>query len=68
MKGSLDWEMLLEAGFVLFGIGLLGGLGILVFGRTRGKAHHYQQRAQSAPAPGSLPATRHQNINTVAAR
>jgi hypothetical protein len=60
--------MLLEAGFVLFGVGLLGGLGILMLGRTKGKVQHHKQRAKGAPSRGSLPTERHQNINTVAAR
>ncbi len=68
LKGNLDREMLLEAGLVLFGMGLLGGLGILMLGRAKGKVQHHQQHAKGAPSPGSLPTERHQNINTVAAR
>ncbi len=68
MKWRTDREVWLEAGFVLFGLGLLGGLGMLLLGRAKGKAQHHERRAQGAPAPGSVSDQRHRNIATVAAR
>ncbi len=65
---KLDRELALEAGFVLFGALLLGGLGILVAGRLGGGTERARRRAQPAPRRGSVRPERHRNIATVAAR
>jgi hypothetical protein len=57
-----DAETLLEIGLAVSGAVLLGGLGVLVFGSTAGRACHRRRHAAAPPAPGSVPAHRHQNI------
>ncbi len=65
MKNRESW---LEVGFALFSAGLLVGLGVLLFGRASGGAHHARGHRQPAPEAGSIPAHRHAHISSNAAR
>ncbi len=69
MKKALkEPETWLEAGLLTLGLGLLAGLGVLVFGRSAGGVRHQRGRAQAAPTPGSLRPGRHQNVQANSAR
>ncbi len=68
MKLDLDREMLLEAGVVLFVVGLIFGGGVLLLGQGVGSVRHKKRKAIQAPAAGSISHQRHQNIGTVSAR
>jgi len=59
---SADRESWAEVGFVALGLGVLGGLLALLFGRLSGDARRGARHAEGAPAPGSVPDHRHQNI------
>lgn len=61
-------ETVFETGLALLGIGLLAGLGLLVFGRALGRAQHGRRHAEPAPAAGMIAPERHQHVATVAAR
>ena len=63
MKHRLpDWESWIEGGLVLLGLGVVGGVASLVFGRFSGDARRGARHAERTPAPGSVPDERHQNI------
>ncbi len=68
MKFSMERELLLEVGMILFAAGLLGGLGVLLFGRAKGGVDRSRQRSKGAPPSGSISGERHHNVATVAAR
>jgi hypothetical protein len=65
MRGRETW---LEVGIALFFVGLLVGLGVIMFGRVSGGAQHARQHGRSAPDAGSVPEHRHQHISSNAAR
>jgi hypothetical protein len=52
----------LEAGLVVLGLGVLGGLAALAAGRLAGDARRGARHAEDAPSPGSVSDRRHQNI------
>jgi hypothetical protein len=58
----------LEAGLALFGALLLGGLALLLGGRLGGDVLRGARHRESAPAAGSVPEDRHQNIGTSSPR
>ena len=60
--GGLDRETVLEIGLAMFAGLLLGGSAVLLFGRGVGGLRRVRGKAQGAPAAGSLPPQRHQNI------
>jgi hypothetical protein len=65
---SPDPELFLETGLAVF-VGLvIGALALLGLGRIAGQVRRARLHAQPPPAPGTIPAQRHQNIGTVAAR
>jgi hypothetical protein len=57
-----DRETWIEGGLLLLGLGVLGGLASLIFGRLSGDARRGARHAEHSPAPGSVPDERHQNI------
>ena len=57
-----DHESWIEAGLVVLGLGVLGGLLALLFGRLSGDARRGSRHAEGPPALGSIPDHRHQNI------
>jgi hypothetical protein len=59
---SGDSESWAEAGFILLGLGVLGGLLALLGGRLFGDARRGSRHAEAPPAPGNVPEHRHQNI------
>lgn len=61
-------ETPLEIGLAVFGVMLLAGLAVVLFGRTAGGITREQRHAEAPPSPGSIPASRHQNIGAVSAR
>ncbi|HZS03095.1 MAG TPA: hypothetical protein VFE37_30570 [Chloroflexota bacterium] len=63
-----DTEALLEMGLAAAGALLLGGLGVLVFGRTAGGARRGRRHAAAPPTRGSVPARRHDNVTANSAR
>ncbi len=67
-KATPDPESFLEAGLMLFGLGLVGGLAVLLLGRVSGGMRRSRRMSASPPAAGSIPGSRHQNIDTTAAR
>ncbi len=68
MFGVNDQETVLEIGLLALGLGILGGIGAVLYGRVRRSAWLGDGRAQNPPPPGSVSGERHQNIQTVAAR
>jgi hypothetical protein len=63
MSGLLrDHESWLEAGLVLLGLGVLGGLAALVAGRLSGDSRRGARHAERSPSPGAVSDERHQNI------
>ncbi len=65
---SLDEELFLEMGIVVFGMGLLTGVATLLFGRAAGTMRRQRRHHARPPAMGTVPAERHTNITTTAAR
>ncbi len=63
-----DQETLLEIGMAVVGSLLLGGLAILLFGRTVGGVRRRNRHAAAAPSSGAVPAERHQHTAAVSAR
>lgn len=63
---SLEPEAVLEAGFAVLAIGFLAGLGVLIGGRLFGDTQRRGRHSEAAPAPGSIPAERHQQLATSA--
>jgi hypothetical protein len=57
-----DHESWLEAGLLVLGLGVLGGLIALVAGRVTGDARRGARHAEQSPSAGSIPNERHQNI------
>ena len=57
-----DYESWLEAGLVVLGLGVSGGLAILVAGRLTGDARRGARHAEGSPEPGAVSDERHQNI------
>jgi hypothetical protein len=64
----LDRGSWLEAGLGVFALSLLVGGVMFVFGRSREDRRDYRERSKGPAAPGAVPAERHKNITTVAAR
>ncbi len=67
MKIEPEFELLLEAGFVLLAAGMLGGLAILLFGGYRGAGRRRRGEIEPIPHPSVIPAGRHR-VNSVAVR
>jgi hypothetical protein len=63
-----DTEAMLELGLAASGALLLGGLGVLLFGRSAGLARRGRRHAAAPPSRGSVPAHRHQNVAANPAR
>ncbi len=63
-----DDESFLEAGLLLFGLGLLSAIGVLVMGRSAGGAKRGRRFAEPAPAPGRVSKDRNQNIQSASPR
>jgi hypothetical protein len=61
-------EALLELGLVALAGMLVGGLVLLAGGRAAGDLWRHQRHAEAPPAPGHVPAERHQHIAAVAPR
>ena len=61
---SLDRENVLEAGFILFGAGVMAGLGLLIAGRLVGRSQRQHRHGEPAPRPGLIPSERHQQLAT----
>ncbi|MBF6611497.1 MAG: hypothetical protein IVW55_00020 [Chloroflexi bacterium] len=59
---------LLGVGIALFASLLLGGAGVLFFGRLFGGAVRGKRHAKGAPASGSVPAERQQHVGTSSPR
>jgi hypothetical protein len=55
-------EKALEVGLQLVGALLLGGLGLLVFGRAGGDMLRGKRQAERPPSRGQVSSERHQNI------
>ncbi len=67
-RQSYERELLLEIGMALFAAGLAAGFGALFLGRATGQVRRSARRSEAPPGRGSVPAERHQNVQTVAAR
>jgi hypothetical protein len=61
---SGDHELMLEMGLVGVALGILGGLGVLVFGRLAGDTRRGARHAASPPSAGSVPPERHQHFSS----
>ena len=64
----VEHELLLEIGAALLGAGLLGGAVVLVLGRASGDVRRDRRHREGPPAPGSVPAERHQQTGAASAR
>jgi hypothetical protein len=47
---------------------LLGGVGVVLFGRLAGGAHRGRREREAPPTPGSIPGERHEHTGAVSAR
>jgi hypothetical protein len=65
---KLDAERAFEAGIVILGLGLLGGLAALLFGRASGDIRRGRRHAEAPPTAGAVANERHQHISAVSAR
>ncbi len=63
-----DRETWFEIGMLALAGGILGGIGILVYGQTLEGIVHSLNRRQGPPAPGSVSNERHMNIQANPAR
>jgi hypothetical protein len=67
-RRSPDPELFLETGLAVF-VGLvIGALALLGLGRIAEMARKGRLHAQPSPAPGAVPADRHENIRSVSTR
>jgi hypothetical protein len=65
---GLEREALLEAGLLVFAAGLATAIGTLVGARATGQAQRGSRHAEPPPSVGSIPASRHQHIQSAAPR
>ena len=63
-----DAETLLEIGVISAGLVLLGGIALLFAGKASGDAKRSARHAEGTPDPGSVPAHRHQHVQTSSGR
>jgi hypothetical protein len=68
MARSIDPETLLEVGFALAFLLVLGGIGIVVFGRISGGVQRGRREGEAPPRRGSVPGGRHAHTGAVSAR
>ncbi len=64
----LDRETWFEIGLLALAGGILGGLGVLLYGQAAENITHTQIKLLGPPAPGSISNERHTNIQTNPAR
>ncbi len=63
-----DRETWFEIGMLALAGGILGAIGVLVYGQAAESVVHSPKRRQGPPAPGSVSNERHMNIQTNPAR
>ena len=63
-----DPESYLEAGLIVFGGLILGGVATLLIGQSVNEIARARRHRRSAPAVGDIPAERHQNVASVSTR